>query len=235
MVNLQRDRFYLQVNFMTRSLMMLLIKPDVFFQNLNTEPENLAIPALFVLTSGLIGAISAYLVAGLTGKMMAGIIPGMESLSGIIAMVSAIIGSFIFWAIVAGVFYVVSASFKGTGTFNRCLEVVGYGFLPQIFSALIAAVYTIITVPSISVPSIPSSADAAAIQAAITTFMHDPAMKMVTNVAAVVSIIFVLWSAYIWVYGVKEARGLSLRDAQLCVGIPVLLYIIYLVWSVTLA
>ncbi len=222
---------------MDRSLSMLLTKPDVFFQNLNNEPENLAIPALFVLTSGLVGAISAYLIAGLTGKMISAIMPGMESISGIIAVISAIIGSFIFWGIVAGVFYVISSSFKGTGTFNRCLEVVGYGFLPQVFSALIAAVYTIITVPSISVPSLSRSvlSDPRALDAAITAFIHDPAVRMITTVAAVVSIIFILWSAYIWLYGIKEARGLSLRDAQLCVGIPVLLYIIYLIWSVTLA
>ncbi|HOX34457.1 MAG TPA: YIP1 family protein [Methanoregulaceae archaeon] len=222
---------------MDRSLVTLLTKPDGFFLNLNTEPESLGVPALFVLTSGLVGAISAYLIAGLTGKMMSAIMPGMESITGIIAVVSAIIGSFIFWGIVAGVFYVISSSFKGTGTFNRCLEVVGYGFLPQVIGALVAAVYTIMTVPSISVPSLSRSVmnDPQALNAAITAFMHDPAIRMVTQISAVVSIVFILWSAYIWVYGIKEARGLSLRDAQLCVGIPVLLYIIYLVYSVTLA
>lgn len=222
---------------MNRSLITLLTKPDVFFRDFNAEPENLAIPALFVLTGGLIGAIGAYLIAGLTGKMMSSLMPGMESISGIIAVLSAIIGSFIFWAVIAGVFYVVSSSFKGTGTFNRCLEVVGYGFLPQIFSALITTVVTIIIVPSISVPSLSKSAleDPQALQAAITTFMHDPAMMLVRQVTAVVSIVFILWSGYIWMHGMKEARGLSLRDAELCVGIPVLLYIIYLIYSVTLA
>lgn len=222
---------------MDRSLITLLTRPVVFFQNLNAEPENLSIPALFVLTCGLVGAISAYLIAGLTGKMMSGIMPGMESITGIIAVISAIIGSFIFWLFVSGVFYVISASFKGTGTFNRCLEVVGYGFLPQVIGALIAAAYTIITVPSISVPPLSRSVmeDPQALQAAITAFMHDPAIRMITQISAVVSIVFILWSAYIWVYGIKEARGLSLRDAQLCVGIPVLLYIMYLVWSVTFA
>ena len=64
---------------MSRSILTLLLKPEDFFRDLHAEPQSLEIPTLFILTGGLIGAVSAYLIAGLTGTMMAGIMPGMDS------------------------------------------------------------------------------------------------------------------------------------------------------------
>jgi hypothetical protein len=40
-----------------------------------------------------------------------------------------------------------------------------------------------------------------------------------------------LWSANIWVFGLKHARTLSTRDAVITVAIPVLVYIAYSVWQ----
>ena len=216
--------------------MTLLVKPDAFFSDLNAEPKDLGIPALFVLTGGLIGAVSAYLMAGPTGAMMSGLLPGMELIMGIIAAVAAVIGSFVFWVVIAGAFYLVSIPLKGQGSFGRSLEVVGYGYLPQVFGAVIAALVSIVYVPNIQVPSLSSSAleDPQAIHAATAAIMQDPAMVTLRHVSAVVSAVFIIWSAYIWIHGMKEARGLSLRDAALCVGVPVVLFMVYLIYSVTL-
>jgi hypothetical protein len=212
----------------------LLLKPEDFFRDLHAEPQSLEIPTLFVLTGGLIGAVSAYLIAGLTGTMMAGIMPGMEFITAAIAAVSAIVGVFIFWGIVAGVFFIISKIFKGTGSFGRSLEVVGYGYLPQVFGALITAIVAILYVPAIRVPSLSKSAleNPESIQSAVTALMQDPAMMMIQQVTVIVSVVFLLWSAYIWIYGIKEARALSLRDAAITVGVPVLLYVIYLVVTI---
>jgi hypothetical protein len=40
-----------------------------------------------------------------------------------------------------------------------------------------------------------------------------------------------LWSAHIWIFGMKHARGLSPRDAAICVGVPVVLYVLYLTYN----
>jgi hypothetical protein len=44
--------------------------------------------------------------------------------------------------------------------------------------------------------------------------------------------VFLLWSANIWIFGMQHARKLSPRDAALCVGLPVVIYILYMVYSV---
>ncbi len=63
--------------------------------------------------------------------------------------------------------------------------------------------------------------------------MHDPAMTEMTQIISVISIVFLLWSANIWISGMKNARQLSERDAALCVGIPVVIFILYTIFTMT--
>jgi hypothetical protein len=63
--------------------------------------------------------------------------------------------------------------------------------------------------------------------------MHDPAMMEMTQIISIISIVFLLWSANIWISGMRNARQLSDRDAALCVGIPVVVYILYIIYTMT--
>ena len=69
------------------------------------------------------------------------------------------------------------------------------------------------------------------ITAATKALMQDPAMLAYTQTTAVVSVVFFLWSANIWIFGLKQARKISVRDAAICVGVPVIVYVIYLVYA----
>ena len=218
---------------MTPSLLDVLVRPDVFFSRVVTEKETLKIPVLIVLTVGIVAAISGYLMGGLSAKMMAGIMTGMESVIPLFAMAGALIGTFVFWLIAAVIFYLISSLFKGQGSFKRVLEVVGYGYLPQIAGSIISLVAAIIYIPRITVPTLTKAAleDPAMIQQVTKAFLHDPAMMELTQITTLVSIVFMLWSAHIWIFGIKYARGLSPRDAAICVGIPVVLYVLYLTYN----
>jgi hypothetical protein len=220
---------------MGKSLVNLLINPNAFFKDASEEKESLKIPGLIVLTLGIVSAVSAYLVGGLTAKMMAGMFPGMESIIAISTVLGALVAVFIVWVIWAGVFYILSSVFKGKGTFKRTLEFVGFGYLPQIFGALLSIVVVDQYLPKIIVPRITSAAidDPQMIQEAVNALMHDPAMREMTQIISVISIVFLLWSASIWISGLQHSRKLLVRDAALCVGIPVVLYILYMIYSMT--
>ena len=56
------------------SLFDILFRPGAFFQHTILEKESLKIPALIVFVLGIVSAFYAYLVGGVTGKMMAGLI-----------------------------------------------------------------------------------------------------------------------------------------------------------------
>jgi hypothetical protein len=218
---------------MSPSLIDILFRPDAFFEHAKTEKESLKIPGLIILAGSIVAAASGYLMGGLSAKMMAGVMPGMDAVISLSASIGALIGVFIFWVIAAGVFYLLSYFFKGQGSFNRVLEFVGYGYLPQIFGSLITLIAAFEYLPRVAVPILTKSAleDPTMIEVAMKAFMHDPAMMEFTQVTSLIAIVFMLWSTNIWIFGIKHARGLSMRDAALCVGIPVVLYVAYVIYK----
>ena len=220
---------------MIKSLVNILVHPDAFFRDVLKEKENLKNPGLIVVVLGIVSAAYAYLIGGLTGKMLAGMLPGMESIIAVTTILGAFIGVFLFWVIWTGVFYLISMIFRGKGDFKRSLECIGYGHLPQIFGGLITLIVALQYLPRIVVPRITSAAaqDPQAIIDATQALMHDPAMAEMTQIVSVISIVFLLWSASIWISGMKNARQLSERDAALCVGIPVVIFILYTIFTMT--
>jgi hypothetical protein len=160
---------------MKHSLIDILIRPREFFQYAITEKESLKIPGLIVFALGIVSAVYAYLIGSLTGKMMAGLIPGMESIIAVSTILGALLGIFVFWGIWTGVFYLISSLFKGTGTFKRSLEFTGYGYLPQIFGAILIVIVAIQYIPRVIVPEISTAAsqDPQLIQDAVKALMHD--------------------------------------------------------------
>jgi len=218
---------------MTFSLFDLLFNPDRFFKNALGDTERLKIPAIIILAGAILAAGYGYLAGSLTASMMDSAMGGLGGITIVVVILSAFAGTFIFWIIWAGLFYLISKLFKGDGSLNRCLEVVGYGYLPQLFGAAVTLIAAFVYLPKVVVPHLTSSAlqDPAVITAATKALMQDPAMLAYTQIAAVVSVVFLLWSANIWIFGLKQARRLSMRDAAICVGAPVIVYIVYVVYA----
>lgn len=220
---------------MKNSIIDLLIRPGAFFQNAMNDKESLKFPGLVVLAVGIAGAMYGYLIGGLTGQLLGGIIPGMGTIITLSTVLGALIGTFVFWLIYAGVFYAFSIVFKGEGTFKRTLEFVGYGYLPQFLGTLITFFIALYYIPRIHVPQLSTAAaqNPDLITDAIKALMHDPAMMELSQITLIISMVFLLWSANIWILGIQHSHKLSPRDAALCIGIPVVLYILYMVYSMT--
>src|SRR5512138_126425 len=176
---------------MSPSLLDVLVQPDAFFGTVIKEQESMKIPALIILAGGIIAAVYGYFMGGLSAKMMADVMPGLDTIIIVMAVGGALIGSFIFWLVAAGIFYLVSLAFHGKGSFNRVLEVVGYGYLPQIAGSIITLIAGIYYLPSITVPAISKAAlqDPALMEQATKALMHDPAMLMLTQITTLVSIV----------------------------------------------
>ena len=218
---------------MKNFILDILISPNAFFRNAITEKESLKVPLLIVLCGAIVAAVHAYPVGGLTGKMMSALIPGMATIVTLSAVIGALVAIFLIWIVMTGIFYGLSFLFKGQGSFRRCLEFTGYGYLPQILGSVISVIVAFMYVPKVVVPQISAAAmqDPQAIQDAVKALMHDPAMMVMTQVIAVISIVFFLWSANNWIFGMKYARNLSMRDAAICVGLWVILYVLFIAYT----
>ena len=213
--------------------MDILLNPNAFFLDVMGEKENFKLPIIILLAGGIVAAGYGYLIGGLTARMMSGAMPGIEMIITLSSAIGALMGVFIFWIIWTGVIFAFTAVFKGNGSFKRTLQITGYGFLPQVFGSLICLIAAYEYIPKIFVPQMSASMmqDPTVAQATMKALLSDPAMLELTQVTTLITIVFLLWSANIWISGIQHARGISTRDAALCVGIPVVIYCAYLVFS----
>lgn len=218
---------------MKQSILNALINPAAFFEEASGEPENLRIPALIVAAGGIVAAASGYIVSGPTSQMLAGAMPSIGSIIILGAVIGALAGTFIFWAIWSGLIFAISSAFKGKGTFRRTMEFVAYGFIPQIFGSFITLVLALEYIPRVAVPKITSAMmqDPQVMQDTVKALMHDPAMLEFSQIATVISIVFLLWSANIWIFGAKHSRQLAMRDSVICVMVPVLAFVFYTLYT----
>jgi len=212
---------------MIQNIIDVLTRPDTFFQEKMKSEEGLKIPFLFVAITGVISALYGYEVGSLTSRMFASAGAGIGDIVAVSSIAGAFIGVVIFWLIGSAIFYLISMAFHGNGGFNRTLECVGYGFIPQIFGSLITLIMAVYYLPMVQVPVVRSFTDPVVIQKAVSSLMHDPAMLELTKVSAVIAIIFLLWSANIWIYALKYARNLSIKHAAVTILLPIIIYIIY--------
>ncbi|MDI6810959.1 MAG: YIP1 family protein [archaeon] len=208
----------------------VLINPDNFFEARKKGVESLKVPLLIVLISGVIGGIAAFLMAGITLEMLSKTLPpealGIALTVGrISAFIGALVVSLLIWVVFAAVFFGISSLLKGEGTFTRTLEFVGYGYIPMILSGMISAV---LMYNFISTAQIPQVTDPTEIAEVIKQWMTNNPM---VQLSSIIGILFMLWSANIWVFGLKHARNLSTKNALITVGIPVAVYILYSVWQ----
>lgn len=208
----------------------VLINPNAFFAARLKEAVRLKVPLLIVLLSGLISGFGAYIIAGVTIEMLREALPPeaqsiAATVGGISAFVGAVIMTLLMWVVFAALFFGISWLFKGTGSFKRTLEVVGYGYLPTIFSGIIGAVIMYQFVATAQIPYLTDPTELA--EVVRRWIVENPMMRL----SSLIGILFMLWSANIWVFGMKHARNLSIRNAVITVAIPIAAYLAYSVWQ----
>jgi hypothetical protein len=201
----------------------LLLVPDRFFREKEGVP-GLTIPVLIIGMVGVLSAIGAYFVTQVTIQAILPALPSgtqqYMSIAIVFAVVGGILGAYILWLVATVIFFGISALFRGKGALRTCFEHIGYGFLPQIFGGLINIYLFYQFAATVKIPKI---TDPTLVNQVTTSLMTDPYFKLTT----LVGIIFLLWSANIWIFGLKYARNLEIRDAAISVGIPVGIYILY--------
>ena len=208
--------------------MNILTSPDAFFSGMLARTEDLRMPALIVLAGGILSAFTALLIAQLTTRLM----PEFGSFILLATAAGTIIGAFFLWLVWSGLLYGISCAFTGHGSFRRTLEFTGYGFIPQAIGSAITVGATLWYLQGLSAAAgSPShtSQGFMGLQAAINALMQNPVMIQYIEVTSLVAIVFLLWSAFLWITGIQHARHLSPRDAILCAGVPSVVYVIFLI------
>ncbi|MCD6387189.1 MAG: YIP1 family protein [Methanophagales archaeon] len=221
-------------------MLSVLANPGKFFEERMKNEVRLGIPAIIVLLSGAVGGVSAFLMTSKTMEIFSRMMPAgaggvFASVMALGSVIGAIVFSLLFWLIITAIFYGISAIFGGEGSFKRTLEFVGYGYIPTIFAGIIVAALTYHLVSTLTPPHIPAGAEPMEVSRIVQAWAQGLKRHPISMLSSAVGILFTLWSANIWIFAVKHARGLTTRNALLTVGIPVGAYIAYSLCQLLLA
>jgi len=185
---------------MFQGIIELLFHPDVFFSRKQTEEIRLVIPAIIVGIGGIVSFITPWTQRAFTdGGDISNFI--MEPSAAIFFMVLP----FISWLLVAGILYVFSRFFSGTGSFPASLQNCGYGYLPNTLSSLIVIITSMALAWSIG-----------------TSFML---LTDVLLVLGIISFLLIFWSGWLWTVAMEKTHFLSRGKAMVGAAIVVLLYL----------
>lgn len=202
----------------------ILFNPEWFFSEKLKEKISLKIPFFVLLIYGIFGTASMVLLSNkITASLPSNL--GQIMFVGVaVGAIGSLIGVYLIWLILAGVFHLISNLFCSEGTFKRTFEFVGYGFLPLIFSSMInlGALYTIL--PSLDF----SFNDPSLIQQNANQMLFNP----IFQASQVAGILFSIWSAYIWIFAIKNALKITTKNALIVVGVPIGLYDLYLIYNI---
>lgn len=214
------------------NLLDLLVHPERFFSAQEGKEPDLKIPAAIALVGAIIAALAGYAMSGLFTELFAGLGEGMGVFMGIMTTVSAFFGFLLMWWLgMAVIFYLVSMIFRGSGKFTHTLANTGYGLVPIIIGSIVTSLILLSYLPKITVPVIRNMQDATAIQEATQELMQDSVMMEYTQISTVISLIFLIWSANIWIFGIRQSRRITLPQACITVFVPVAIYLIYMVYT----
>ena len=149
------------------------------------------------------------------GLCVAGFLTAMQgtetSLFTTMASLSVIISlgtCFFGWLFVTSVFKVLSHFFLGAGSFIRTLEVVGWGLLPFLIGSCVNLVIR---------------------------YFEIGGSQFSQVIVLLVMILCVLWCANCWIYGIKNVQRIPLKNAKICVGIPVAIAVVFLLFLLLLS
>ena len=211
-----------------------LISPKTFFESCAGREPSLKVPALIILVMALLYAISGYMIGELTGRLLSGFMEGMAFFTAISVAVGSFFAPWIMWIIAVVVLMIMIRVQKGSSSFKRVAEISGYGMVPLVIGAVISLALSLYYLPGIKVTPI-KVADPEQIQVLMTNFMNNPVMQEYTLISTFVTIILLLWTANICAIGLEKCCSLSVKQSLIAVGVPVVVYILYSLYTLGMA
>lgn len=190
----------------------LFVDPDRFFEVVADDPGLLQ-PAVVVTLLGIVSALSTVPVMQATMSAMPEEAGAFAAVFSAVGAIAAFVFAFVIWALYAAAFHVVSAlAFDPDGSFTDTLAVTGWGFAPGVIGGAISAAISFYAYQNVDFPSDP---------ARVQEYAAQLQSRPIFLVAFVVGIVFLFWQAFLWTFGMRHARGLTLREAAITVAAPV--------------
>ncbi len=208
-----------------KDMKTLLFNPNLFFsEKLQTE-VSFKYPVLIMFVTSLITMGSSLLTMNIIKEFLPSGGNFFAFIMYIGVVIWALVGTFGYWIILTGIFYLISSVFHSKGSFKRTLEFVSYGFVPQIFGAIVSFFVLYAVLPSLDISSRNPQLFAESLK-------HMLVNNPLTLTAQIFGILCFLLAANIWIFALIHARNMQTKNAIITVCIPVGLTLIYQIYMI---
>ena len=208
------------MNFVQRAI-GLIVKPDETMKDVIAAPrieESLVIVAAYVVLL-LIGAYVSLSHMNIVFTDSAGInAETLKMVMYVFGLGTVLVMTLLLWPIITAILHVFSMVFGGDGKFYpQILTGIGYSYLPKLIAAAIAiGLAAMLPVTTVELSStggynIPSATSAGTLSLATTA----------------VNLLFLLWSCYLGALAIKHGEKVSMTNALIVVGVPLVIYLLF--------
>ncbi|WP_456374636.1 YIP1 family protein [Methanocaldococcus sp.] len=208
----------------------LILNPNNFFKNLVNREISLKEPFIIVLIFSILLSIYSYYTSSVMFKIFPPDMQSMLSFMTIISAISAFIGGFVAWLLIAIVMHIISMAFGGKGSFKRTFEFTGYGFLPNLIALCITIPIGYYFLSNVHIPALSMEQLKNPIIVKMVMKQIFPKTLIYTN--TLIGFAVTIWNLYIWTYAIKYARNLELKKAFITALIPTVIFGLYQLYSV---
>jgi len=143
------------------------------------------------------------------------------------AVIEPVVGIFVLWAAYSVALHVLGNVFGGRGPVRRLLKTVPWALIPIGIGNLVRTAATYLVYQGIDVPTVISEARLSPVEAVYAAGTGEPLFVAAT----VLLILTVLWSGYLMVVAVEQAKEIPRQQAIKAAAIPVGVHVLYLVWE----
>lgn len=208
----------------TERLAGMLVKPGETMKDIIKEPRIeealviVGIYAIFVMISTYVAASHIKYTYEIPGMEAAGAI---QTFTTIFTLVMGLVMPLIGWPIAAGILHLFSMAFGGTGKFYPpIMTAIGYTDLVKIFAVIISIVL-MTQAPVVSM--VISSSSLTGVQSMLSELYTNP-FYIASNIVMLLGLI---WSCYQGALAIKEGEKLTMTQALIVVGVPLIIYIAF--------
>lgn len=195
----------------------LFTDPDAFFEDVVDE-GGLLRPVLVVALVGVLGAIGGLPVLQATANALPAEAGPFATVVFATGTIGALLGPFIRWLLYGVAFFALSeVLYDPEGSFSGILAVTGWGFVPAVFATILSAAVAMYVFAGVTFPTDPAQVGA---------FVAELRSRPIFLVAGVLDLGFLLWSGFLWTFGIHHERGLGMRESAIVVGPPVALAVL---------
>lgn len=194
----------------------LLRDPDAFFAR-QSSGIGIRAPISVLATIALLGVVTAGVQTYSIHQTVPQASGSAVALAAIAAGLAGLFTPFLTWLLFAVGIFAIVRFLGGTGQFRPTMKAVGLGFVPKVFGSIVGLIATVVVIQT----GVLNEA------ASVGEFVTQLQAHQARYIARTLNNVFLVWSGFLWVFGVKHVHDVDFRSAALAAGIPTAVSICY--------